>query len=186
MCKKLLVIVSLLVISEILGSFVHTITADDKYSLVIVSIATNWNTIIEEQTKSFWIFICICKIYIKFWIFWKTRWPSFLMYFRKNGLQMASLDKCRKSPVSEHRWTVNILKDPKHCKNLLGSTFIRFCHHSERNGVRKCLSKWYLKFYSSLWTDSGILFVIVRIYCHQCKCNYLRIWKCFQKCLLHF
>ena len=34
------------------------------------------------------------------------------------------LEKSLKSPVSEHPLIVNILKGPKHCRNLQGSTFI--------------------------------------------------------------
>ena len=36
------------------------------------------------------------------------------MYFLSYRLQKTSLDKGLKSPVAEHRSTVNKLKDPKH------------------------------------------------------------------------
>ena len=36
------------------------------------------------------------------------------------------LDKCLKSPVSEHPSKVNMLKGPKHCLNLGDSSFIDF------------------------------------------------------------
>ena len=61
------------------------------------------------------------------------------MYFRQKGLRKTWLLKCLKSRVSEHPSTVNMLKGPKHCWNLHGSTFIRLFHHSKRNWVGKCL-----------------------------------------------
>ena len=36
------------------------------------------------------------------------------MYFRNYGLQNTCLDKCLKSPVSEHSSTVNMLQGPQH------------------------------------------------------------------------
>ena len=36
-----------------------------------------------------------------------------------------------KSPVSEHLWTVNMLKGPKDCLILHGSIFVIFSGHSE-------------------------------------------------------
>ena len=67
----------------------------------------------------------------------KKRWPSSLMYFPNYKLQNTWLDKCLKSPVSEHRWTVNMLHGPKQCCNMHGTTFIGFSHQSERIRVRK-------------------------------------------------
>ena len=62
------------------------------------------------------------------------------MYFQKYGLQKTWSEKCLKSSVSEHRWTVNMLKRPKHCQNPYGSTFITFSYNSEGKRVGKCLS----------------------------------------------
>ena len=45
--------------------------------------------------------------------------------------------KCLKRPVSEHFWTVNMLKGRKHCLNLHRRNFVRFSHHSERKSVQK-------------------------------------------------
>ena len=41
---------------------------------------------------------------------------------------------------SEHLWTVNMLKAPKHCLNQHGSIFVKFFDHSERKAARKILS----------------------------------------------
>ena len=44
-----------------------------------------------------------------------------------------------KSPVSEHLWTVNMLKGPKDCLNLRGSIFVMFFDHSERKSAPKIM-----------------------------------------------
>ena len=72
--------------------------------------------------------------------FQKKRWSSQLMCFWNERLQKMWLDKYFKSSGSEHRWTVNMLKVPKHCWNLRSSTFIIFSHPSERYTVSKILS----------------------------------------------
>ena len=59
----------------------------------------------------------------------KKRWPS-----------CTCLDKWLKSPVWEHRATVNILKGPKESWNLHSSTFIIFFHISKGNGIVTWLS----------------------------------------------
>ena len=62
------------------------------------------------------------------------------MYLRNYRLQQAWLFKCLKRLVSEHIWTVNMLKVPKNCLNLHCSSFVVFFDHSERTSVRKILS----------------------------------------------
>ena len=52
------------------------------------------------------------------------------MYFQNYRLRKTWLDKYPKSHVSEHHSTVNMLKKPKHLRNLHDSTFITFFHHS--------------------------------------------------------
>ena len=39
---------------------------------------------------------------------------------------MQSYLNAEKAVVSEHLWTVNILKGPKHCLNVQGRFFVRF------------------------------------------------------------
>ena len=63
------------------------------------------------------------------------------MYFQNYSLQKAWLLKSLKSPVSEHLWTVNILKGPKHIRNLHGRSFaIFFMNLKERQFGKFCLS----------------------------------------------
>ena len=54
-------------------------------------------------------------------------------------LEKIGLLKCLKSYVSEHLWTVNMLKAPKDYLILHGSIFVIFFDHSERNSSRKIL-----------------------------------------------
>ena len=54
-------------------------------------------------------------------------------------LQKSELLKTLKSPVSEHLWTVNMLKGPKHCLNLHGSNFVMFFDHLEKKSAPKTL-----------------------------------------------
>ena len=73
-----------------------------------------------------------------------------VIFFWNYRLQKARLLKCRKSPLSEHLWTVNMLKGPKDCFNLHGSIFAIFFDNYERKSAPKVF----------FW-------------------NYLRSWDCF-------
>ena len=59
------------------------------------------------------------------------------MYLRNYRLQKAWLLKYIKSHESEHLWTVNMLKGPKHCLNLHGSSFVIFFKHSKKTSALK-------------------------------------------------
>ena len=52
-------------------------------------------------------------------------------------LENVGLLKCLKSLVSEHLFTVNMLKDPKDCLNLHGSIFVRFSITLNGNQLKK-------------------------------------------------
>ena len=54
-------------------------------------------------------------------------------------MQKARLVKCLKSSVSEHLWTINMLKCPKDCWNLHESYFIIFFDQSEKKSAREIL-----------------------------------------------
>ena len=97
------------------------------------------NAIISKSKNFFRIFFCISGIYIKVGILWKKRWRSDVICFWSFILQKPKLPKCLKSHVSEHLWTVNILKGPKYCLNPHGSIFFIFFDHSERKSARKNL-----------------------------------------------
>ena len=91
------------------------------------------------------------------------------------------LDKSLKTSVSEHRFTINMVKGTKECRNLYWGTFIQISHYYESNGAGKCLFYWYLKFYDRLLIDSllmtRILFTIGKIYKNQLKYNYNFSWQ---------
>ena len=132
---------SLLVVSIILILFVNILTHDDKYSVSVkgVPYATNSNAIISKSKKKNWNFLCISKIYIRFGILWKKRWVSEVICFINFRFQKQELLKCRKNSVSEHLWTVKILKRPKDSLNLHGTIFVIFFKHSERISAGKIL-----------------------------------------------
>ena len=44
-----------------------------------------------------------------------------------------------KRPVSKHLSTVNMLKGPKNCLDLLGSIFVISSYHPERKSAQKIL-----------------------------------------------
>ena len=91
------------------------------------------------------------------------------------------LDKSLKTSVSDHRFTINMVKGTKECRNLYWGTFIQISHYYESNGAGKCLFYWYLKFYDRLLIDSllmtRILFTIGKIYKNQLKYNYNFSWQ---------
>ena len=76
-----------------------------------------------HKKKIFWIFFSISEIYITVWILWTKTWASEVIWFWYNRLQKSEFLKWPKSPVSEHLWTVNMLKGAKHCLNLHGRIF---------------------------------------------------------------
>ena len=55
-----------LVLAEILGLFVNTLTADDKYRVQDCENLQPTIQIIQKTKKIFWIFCSISGIYIKF------------------------------------------------------------------------------------------------------------------------
>ena len=52
---------------------------------------------------------------------------------------MRSYLNAQKATVSEHLWTVNILKGPKHGLNPHSSSFAIFFEHSEKKSAQKSL-----------------------------------------------
>ena len=60
---------------------------------------------------------------------------SFLNY----RLEKVELLKGLKSSVSEHFWTVNMLKGPKDSLNLHETIFVIFSGHSERKSAQKIM-----------------------------------------------
>ena len=56
------------------------------------------------------------------------------------GLRETWLDKCLKSPLSEHRSSSNMVNGPKHCWNINDRSFIIFIYPCENNLDGKSLS----------------------------------------------
>ena len=133
---------SLLVIFEVLGLFANTLNVDDKYFLPkSKNLPQPIQMQLPNQQKSFpECFAPFLKSTSNFLIFSKKRWPSQLLYSWNYRLSITWLDKYLKSPVSEHRFSVNMLKGPKGCWNLHGGTFIIFLHPFEGNKFWKYLS----------------------------------------------
>ena len=133
---------SILVVSEILKLFVNMLTPDEEYCLSgKASVWRNQFKYNNLQLKKCFLrpFLHfqnlhkilnileknICLRVIRFWIY---------------RLQKEGLLKCLKNPMSEHLWSVNMLKEQKYCLNLHSSIFFIFSDCSERKWVRTILS----------------------------------------------
>ena len=90
-----------------------------------------------KNHKVFAEFFCSFRIYIKFPMFWKRQWASWIKCFWSYWLRKMCLFKCITGLVSENPLTVNVLTSPKNSWNLQKSTFILLFHHFEPNWVRK-------------------------------------------------
>ena len=62
-----------------------------------------------------------------------------MISFWNDRLEKPELLKCPKNSVSEHLWTDNMLKGPKHYLNLHGSIFVIFFDHIEQKSSPKSL-----------------------------------------------
>ena len=102
-----------------------------------VSNANNSNAMISKSKNIFSIFQWVWRIYIKFGILWKKIWLLYDISFWNYRLEKVRLLKCLKRPMSEHLWTVNMLKCPQHCFNLHSSIFVIFFYPSEKNQLEK-------------------------------------------------
>ena len=171
--------------------FVNILTADHKYSLC--------NTEILQQ--SIQMQLCSAKklfliLLIYFWnlhqILNILEKAITLFSFRTYVLQKTWLDKCLKSVIWGHGWTVNMLKGPKHWLSLYGSDFIVYSYHSDRNKNGKFIPWWYLKSEHCLliyWQPiTSTLFLIGRSYLRNKKLskNLSKKKDIFLIFLLHF
>ena len=106
--------------------------------------ATNSNAIISKSKNIFSIFCCTSRIYIKFGILRKTRLDQEGICFWNIRLQKVALFKCLKSPVSEHLWTVNLLKGVKDCLICTVVSLSYFLTTLQKNHLEKFI-------FSSIW-----------------------------------
>ena len=80
--------------------------------------------------------ISVRKIFFGFFFaFFRKRWPSFLMYFRKYRLWKTWLVRCLTSRVTEHPSTDKMVNGSKHCLNLNESASTIFINNCEGNCV---------------------------------------------------
>ena len=120
-------------------SFLHTLIANDKYSL---NSKDKWMQTIQmhlSQKQNIFseFFTAFFESSLNFEHFQKKRWPSELMYFRNYRQRKTCLDKCLKTPVSEDVSTGDMVNSPKHWFNLNESAFIILSDHCEGNWVAK-------------------------------------------------
>ena len=125
-CKK-----SLLVTCKISRLFPHTLSADDKYSLLNRdNLTQSIQTQLSWKQKTFSdFFLHFSNLALILNIFSK-RWPPFLMYFGNYQPRKTWLDQCVKSPVSRDTSKSNMVNAPKHCWNVKDSSFAIFIDHS--------------------------------------------------------
>ena len=99
--------------------FVNMLTPDDKYSLSVkVSVKRNQfkPNNLHNPILFLHFFVPFSNLHQISNILKKKDEPHTLqMYFRNYALQKAWLFKCLRRAVSEHLWTVNMLKRPKNC-----------------------------------------------------------------------
>ena len=131
---------SLSVIYELLGLFVNTFTVNDKNFLCnSENLRQRIQMQLSKNPRSF------IKFLLHLWIL-----QSEFKYFEKKVTLIAGVipksqtveavvNKCLKSPVSEHPVTVNMLMGPKHMWNLHDSTVIIIFHPYEPKLLGKCL-----------------------------------------------
>ena len=135
-------------------------------------------------------FFCFFGICIKFQMFWKKYWTSYVKYFLSYWLKNMDSFKSMRGLVSENPLAVNMWTSPKNNWSRQKSTFILLFHHSERNWVRKSSFESDLRFSDCLlirWLATlSILVVIERIYRYQFKSSYLENHKFFADFVLYF
>ena len=130
---------SVLVTTQILGLFVNTLTAADKYSCHnMKKFLQPIEMGLSRKPKSFFkIFHFISAFYVNFLIIWKKYTPYSL---RNYWLRKICLLKCLKSPALEHPYIVDVFMGPKHCSNIHGTTFILLRHPPQKDWVGNSLS----------------------------------------------
>ena len=98
--------------------------------------------------------------------------------------------ECPKAPVSEHPLEVKVLKDPKHCSSLYGTTFLATFHWCQTKSDVYHASSSDLKCEEHLlrrWRPiTCILVMIERNSCNKFQRNYLQHQKYFLELLLNF
>ena len=150
--KKMRSKTSFLEVSEILRLFL-TIVA--PYNMYILSVKAS---VYRNQFRS--NYLTTKKSFLNFFLHFQNLHKILKTFKKQVQLQRWFLSKiiawkkrshvnAQKATVSEHLWTVNILKGPKQCCNQNGSIFIIFFDHSERKSALEPLFWKYLKSWDS-------------------------------------
>ena len=113
--------ISLLLIFKVLGLFLCTLSADDKYSLPnSENLRQPIQMYFSQNPKNFSrSFYSISKIYIKSWIFLKKRWCSYLQTGKNVVRKMSNKTRFRTPFDSQH---------PQGLQQLLKSVGQHFYH----------------------------------------------------------
>ena len=81
---------SLLLRWKTLGLLVNTLAANGKYPVLNRDNLTRPMELSQKQKTFFGIFCYFFKVLLKFWTFWKKKWPSQLLHFQSYGLRKRS------------------------------------------------------------------------------------------------
>ena len=156
---------SLFLTCQILGLLVNTLAADEKYPVLNrdnLTIPIQMQLSQKQKTFS-QFFAAFLKSSLNFKHFEK-KMTLIAFVFWKLSTPETWLDKCLKSPISEHTSTSNMADVPKHCWNLHHTIFIIFIDHCQVNWVGKNLSDWHAYSWDCLLTHwlpiKSILFLI--------------------------
>ena len=124
---------------KFLRPFLHTLIANDKYSLNSKDkwMQTTQMHLSQKQNIFSQFFSAFFESALNFENFQKKRWHSELMYFRNYQPPNTCLDKCLKTPVWEDVSTGDMVNSTKHWFNLNESAFIILSDHCQGNWVVK-------------------------------------------------
>ena len=144
---------SLLLTCQILGLFVNTLAADEKYPVLnrdnlTIPIQMQFS---QKQKTFSELFAAFLEAIWNFERFEKQMASVAFVFPNLRTLKMW-LDKWLKNPVPDDPSTSNMVNVPKHCWNLHHSTFIIFIDHWQGNCVLKSLSYWHAKSWDCLLT----------------------------------
>ena len=119
--------------------FLHTLIANDKYSL---NSKDKWMQTIQmhlsqKQNIFSQFYSAFFESALNFEHLKNKKWPLELMYFRNYRPWKTCLDKCLKTPVSEDVSTGDMVNSPKHWFNLNESACIILSDNCEGNWVVK-------------------------------------------------
>ena len=129
---------SLLDTRKFLAPFLHTLTANEKYSLKRQD--KGMQTIQMHLSQKVNIFSeFFSAFFASAWNFehFQKKITLIAFVFRNYGPRKTCLDKCLKTPVWEDVWTGDMVNRPKHWFNLNESSFIILSDHCEVNWVVK-------------------------------------------------